>query len=403
MNRRFNLALAIIIHAIIFIGLKIDKEIVTHLLTEPTVVNNQLEVSQVNIENFDFSGDYRLQVPEQAGSLQASIIKSAISSGDYEEEVEENPTQDVLLNSMSENKTSIDWKNGQEALISELEVGSCFVDFSPNLPANNFGEKILKVPCTSPHNYEVIFIQNFLDINQDSMLLELEARKRCNEVRSLYQIVEFVDENYLEYFFYVQPLFDEPAIRASIQNQIFCLAYFEHIDSPSTDLSNGVYLKENNEISFTEKAFIDLSFVDGVNRLVYNTSWADEIDAGLVCASWMYAEHPFSSEFLLFYSQPFNEIKEMIFTYSNSTINIEIDFLQILSNFTDSGRWTEQIFYYFLPLSQVSVHGILNNDELSSNDIDLIFEEKPENVFGEFYIKFSNNDTRTSSCTMADS
>ena len=142
MNRRFNLALAIIIHAIIFIGLKIDKEIVTHLLTEPTVVNNQLEVSQVNIENFDFSGDYRLQVPEQAGSLQASIIKSAISSGDYEEEVEENPTQDVLLNSMSENKTSIDWKNGQEALISELEVGSCFVDFSPNLPANNFGEKI---------------------------------------------------------------------------------------------------------------------------------------------------------------------------------------------------------------------------------------------------------------------
>ena len=91
----------------------------------------------------------------------------------------------------------------------------------------------------------------------------------------------------------------------------------------------------------------------------------------------------------------------MNFVDQNSEITISIDMLEILSNFTKEGEeFTQQIFYYFMPISQVSTYGILSLDDLDF--LDLIFSELPENVSGEFSYVSSEGEKFTASCSMDD-
>ena len=60
----------------------------------------------------------------------------------------------------------------------------------------------------------------------------------------------------------------------------------------------------------------------------------------------------------------------------------------------------EQIFYYFMPISQIASYGILSLENVDF--LDLIFTEVPENVLGEFSYITSRGEKFSASCSMAD-
>ena len=363
--------------------------------------NNTINSSENNlVANFD--SDFYSQVPYD-GSLEGAKLKAKISSGETFEDENNIENENPLLIQGDNKEIKLDWKNGTEVTISELELGDCFVDFSPHLESNHFQEKVLLVSCDEYHNSQVIHKQPFKDIYQDPLVLEVESSLRCNQARSFFGVVEYVDEKYSDYLFFTEPIFDPAAVHVADQKEIICISYFEQFNYEEAQGVSGITLNETFELdkSGRVKSFINWSFFEDVNYWILGTSWQDEHDFGVACHSPGYLSDPFHAEFLLYFAQPWGAIREMNFVYQNSEITISIDMLEILSNFTKEGEeFMEQIFYYFMPISQVSTYGILSLDDLDF--LDLIFSELPENVSGEFSYVSSEGEKFTASCSMDD-
>jgi len=374
-------------------------------VTESISIDSSNEISEemklMSSQNLNFDSDFHSQVSLYPGTLEGAKTKTKISSGEFSQEQENKEVnEDLTLIGAEKEKIKFDWKNGEEMHISELELADCYVDFSPHLESNHYEEKVLKVDCGQWHNSQIIYKKSFEDIFLDTLELELQSTLRCNQARSFFQIVEYIDQKYGDYIFFTESIFDGAAVQAGVQNEIICISYFENFNYQETTGLSAITLNESVEPD-RKKAFINWSFYEDIEYWVLGTSWEGEHDFGVACHSPAYLSDPFHAEFLLYFSQSWGRIEEMIFEYSNSEITISINLLDILNNFTEEGQgFDEQIFYYFLPISQISIYGILSLENVDF--LDLIFTEVPENVSGEFSYVTSQGERFTASCSMDD-
>ena len=287
---------------------------------------------------------------------------------------------------------------GEKAYISELEVGDCYIDEQLDYLPKFYKEIVFKTPCEISHNSEIVFKKAFSDPYLPALSLEAEAGFVCNQFASLTRVVEYVDEKYKFLYFHVEPIFDSLAVETGEQTEIICSAYLEHVDSESSEFSNEQLL-DGYEI-FTDKSMYDWSILnEDINFYVFDTIWDLEIDHGIACQSGQYEIDPFYADFLMYYALPEAEIIEMYFTYTNSTEIIKIDMMNLLSNFSDSVYWSEDIFYYFMPISQVATEFLLSGNG-SSENFEYIFTEPAENVVGLFEFVTTDGSTYSTSCSM---
>ena len=374
-------------------------------VTESISIDGSNEISEemklLSSQNLNFDSDFHSQVSHYPGTLEGAKLKKRISSGEFSQEQEnKEANEDLTLIGAEKGKIKFDWKNGEEMHISELELADCFVDFSPHLESNHYEEKVLKVDCGEWHNSQIIYKKPFEDKFLDTLELELQSTLRCNQARSFFQIIEYIDPKYSDYIFFTEPIFDAASVQVADQNEIICISYFENFNYQETLGVSAITLNENVEPDRI-KSFINWSFYEDIGYWLLDTFWQDEHDFGVVCHSPAYLSDPFHAEFLLYFAQPWGRIEEMIFEYSNSEITISIDMLDILNNFSEEGQgFDEQIFYYFMPISQIASYGILSLENVDF--LDLIFTEVPENVLGEFSYITSRGEKFSASCSMAD-
>ena len=100
----------------------------------------------------------------------------------------------------------------EEVSIGELGVGHCYKDFRTNIDPDYFYEKVHKVPCDQDHNSEIVYKAKFSDQYLDVLTLQIEAGLRCNQARSLFDVIEWADGKYETTFFRVESIFDESAL-----------------------------------------------------------------------------------------------------------------------------------------------------------------------------------------------
>ncbi len=289
---------------------------------------------------------------------------------------------------------------GEKAYISELEVGDCYVDEELNYLPKFYKEIVFKTPCEIEHNSEIVFKTQFSDPYLPVLSLEAEAGFVCNQFASLTRVVEYVDRKYEYLFFHIEPIFDSVAVETGEQSEIICSAYLEHVDSESDEFSSEQLLS-SYEI-YTDKSMYDWSILnDDINFYVFDTVWDMEIDHGIACQSGQYEIDPFYADFLMYYALPQAEIAEMYFTYTNSTEIIKINMMNLLSNFSDSLYWTEDIFYYFMPTSQIATEFLLSG-EGSSDNFESLFTEPAENVSGLFEFVTTTGESYSATCSMGN-
>ncbi len=320
-----------------------------------------------------------------------------VSTTTAEKPVEESTTTTSTTTTTIPSSSTVELLGAQEfeeALIGELSVGDCYKDFRTNLDPDYFYEKVHKVPCDEDHNSEIVYKAKFSNQYLDVLMLKVEAGLRCNQARSLFDVIEFVDRKYETTFFRVESVFDETAVSLGDQDSIICSAYLEPVGEETDSLllnNETFYNKENFDWSIVHE---DLAFY------IFDTQWDGPYDAGVVCQTSVYETDPFFSEFMMFYAIPSGQIEELKFVYENDEQIITIDLLTYLPFFSDTDVWDEKIFYYFLPVSQIVTFHIVNNFD-TNFDPDQVFSAPAEDVIGTFSIKTSEWE-KVSSCSMSE-
>ena len=282
----------------------------------------------------------------------------------------------------------------EELSLGELGVGACYIDFHTNTDPDYFYEKVHKVSCDQDHNSEIVYKAKFSDQYLDVLTLQVEAGLRCNQARSLFDVIQWVDPKYQNTFFRVESIFDEIAVGLGDQDSIICSAYLEPIEEETDSFlvnNETYYNKENFDWSIVKE---DLDFY------IFGTEWDGPFDAGVVCQTSLYEADPFFSEFMMYYSLPSGEIEELKFVYENAEQIITIDLLTYLPFFSDTDVWDEKIFYNFLPISQIVTFEIVHNFD-PNFEPEIVFTAPAEDVVGTFIIKTSEWE-KVSSCSMGE-
>lgn len=307
-----------------------------------------------------------LSIPE-TGSL--DIIETTTT-------VVKTTTTTTIAQSISTNQPS-------KVHIGDLEVGDCYIDQSPNALSSFYREIVFKTSCLEEHNSQIIFKTDFPSGYSDPFVLEAFAGYTCNKARSLYDVIEHVDPKYAELIFRVESIYDSISVKAFEQSKIVCSSYVEHINTSDPKYS------------------INFSFLEDINYYVYDTIWEEEQDSGIVCNSWLYERDSFFAEYMFYFADEFRDVQEMRFVYENANTVIEIDMLEQLNIFSKEGAWSEGIFYYFLPISQIATYDLLYNFS-ASEEVEKLFSAPREEVFGTFIYTNGNSETFESSCSMGN-
>ena len=271
--------------------------------------------------------------------------------------------------------------NFSKEKLSDLALGDCFNTDEKNLI---FSTTVIKVECNEQHTYEIVFYKQLdelltMVIPPNTELIQLYIGQKCNDFKSLVEVVEFADPKYSDSWLIIQPLWDEYAYKASRLDSVICIAHLEDL---------------NNEKRLDTTGF---SISQDINFYVYNTVWEEERTFGLVCKP----EQPaFYSTFLMFYAEEDVIVKNMIFIYSNSKheIEIEIDLTDTIQ-YLDAAE--EDIFYYFLKVSSLYTHSFLRGEIIEKELMDIIFESN-EGAGGYFSYTNDKGETFESTCDMED-
>ena len=271
--------------------------------------------------------------------------------------------------------------NFSKEKLSDLALGDCFNTDEKNLI---FSTTVIKVECNEQHTYEIVFYKQLdelltMVIPPNTELIQLYIGQKCNDFKSLVEVVEFADPKYSDSWLIIQPLWDEYAYKASRLDSVICIAHLEDL---------------NNEKRLDTTGF---SISQDINFYVYNTVWEEERTFGLVCKP----EQPaFYSTFLMFYAEEDVKVENMTFIYSNSKheIEIEIDLTDTIQ-YLDAAE--EDIFYYFLKVSSLYTHSFLRGEIIEKELMDIIFESN-EGAGGYFSYTNDKGETFESTCDMED-
>ena len=269
--------------------------------------------------------------------------------------------------------------NFSKEKLSDLALGDCFNTDEKDF---NFSTTVIKVECNEQHTYEIVFYKQLdelltMVIPPNTELIQLYIGQKCNDFKSLVEVVEFADPKYSDSWLIIQPLWDEYAYKASRLDSVICIAHLEDL---------------NNEKRLDTTGF---SISQDINFYVYNTVWEEEHTFGLVCKP----EQPaFYSTFLMFYAEEDVIVENMTFIYSNSKheIEIEIDLTDTIQ-YLDAAE--EDIFYYFLKVSSLYTHSFLRGEIIEKELMDIIFESN-EGAGGYFSYTNDKGETFESTCDM---
>ena len=264
---------------------------------------------------------------------------------------------------------------------SDLNVGDCF---DTNQIELYFNMSVVKVDCNLPHSYEIVFEKQLdnlttIVIPPTTELIQLYIGQKCNDFKSVIEIIEWIDPNYSDTWLMVQPLWDEYSFKSNGLDSVICVAHLENVDKDEI----------LNDTSF--------SITHDINYYVYNTSWEDEHLFGLVCDP---SQPAFFSTFGLYYAEADVTVLEMGFRYVNLKHDIEI-VIDLTETINYLGVQNEDIFYYFLKVSSLYTHSFLTGNIIEEEIMDVIFETN-EGVEGYFSYTNDKGETFESSCSMSD-